>query len=134
MVIAYIGIGSNLGNRRKNIDRAIERLNKTSSIEVKRVSSIIETDPVGGPPQEKFLNGVIEIETSLTPRELLSCTQQIETNLGRVRTVKNGPRMIDLDILTYGKKKVNEPDLKIPHPKMHKRDFVLKPLKELLTR
>jgi len=128
----YIGIGSNLGNRHKNIEDAIERLRETNGVEVKKISSIYETDPVSGPEQPMYLNGVVEIETSLEPRQLLFAAQQIEAQLGRERTVKDGPRTIDLDILTYGKSKIDEPDLQIPHPRMNEREFVQRPLKDLI--
>lgn len=132
MVISYIGLGSNLGNREKNISRAIELLQKRKGVEVKKVSSLCETKPAGGPPQGKFLNGVVAIETSLPPRELLKCLKEIEKAVGRKPSkVKWGPREIDLDILLYGDKKVDEPELKIPHPEMHRRGFVLKPLLEI---
>ncbi|MEK7867944.1 MAG: 2-amino-4-hydroxy-6-hydroxymethyldihydropteridine diphosphokinase [Candidatus Omnitrophota bacterium] len=130
-MLCYIGIGSNLGDRAKYIENAIEKLEGTKGIEVKRVSSIYETEPVGGPKQGKYLNGAIEIETQLEPGELMLKLQNIEKQLGRIKTVKNAPRTIDLDILLYGDKKINKPDLKIPHPKMHKREFVMKPLKDL---
>ena len=134
MVISYIGIGSNLGNRRNNIEKAIKKLKKIKGIEVKKTSNIIETEPEGGPPQNKFLNGAIAIETSLLPFELLRQLKKIEKQLGRNKTVKNGPRVIDLDILTFGERKINTSRLKIPHPRMHKREFVMRPLKELLYR
>ena len=127
----YIGVGSNLGNRRKNIEGAIQKLRETVDIDVKKTSGIYETEPVGGPPQPKYLNGVIEIETRLKPRELLLSLQEIENKLGRKRTIKNGPRTIDLDILTYGDKRIDEPDLKIPHPMMNDREFVQQPLRDL---
>ena len=127
----YIGIGSNLGDRRKYIENAIQKLNETKGIEVKKVSSIYETDPLSGPIQGKYLNGVIEIETEIEPRELLTRLLDIEIQLGRKRTVKNGPRTIDLDILLFGDKKIDEPGLKIPHPRMQRREFVMKPLKEI---
>ena len=120
-----------MGDRRKNIDEAIRRLGEMKGIEVKRVSSIYETEPMGGPKQGKYLNGAIEIETYLEPGELMIKLQKIEKQSGRIRTVKNAPRTIDLDILLYGDKKINEPNLKIPHPRMHERDFVIKPLKDL---
>lgn len=129
----YIGIGSNLGDRQGNIEAAIQKLKATKGIEVKKSSNIYETEPVGGPPQSKYCNGVIEIDTELEARQLLVALQKIENQLGRIRTVKNGPRVIDLDILMYGEKKVDEPDLKIPHPRMHEREFVQMPLRELLT-
>ncbi len=130
-MLCYIGIGSNLGDRAKYIENAIEKLEGTKGIEVKRVSSIYETEPVGGPKQGKYLNGAIEIETQLEPGELMLKLQNIEKQLGRIKTLKNAPRTIDLDILLYGDKKINKPDLKIPHPKMHEREFVMKPLKDL---
>lgn len=96
-----------------------------------RVSTLIETKPVGGPPQGNFLNGVVEIETTLTPRDLLKRLQEIEESLGRVRAERWGPRTIDLDILLYGDQVIHEPDLVIPHPLMHERRFVLQPLAQL---
>jgi len=131
MVNCYIGVGSNLGDRRGYIDKAIAALEKTDGIKVSRVSSIYETLPVGGPPQGRFLNGVIEIETCLKPRMLLSELNRIEVSLGRARTVKNGPRTIDLDILYYGDEDIKEDDLIIPHPKIDEREFVLRGLREL---
>ncbi len=128
---AYIGIGSNLGNRLENINKAIELLRKNHGIKIKKVSSIIETKPVGGPTQENFLNGVIKIKTDLEPMSLLLILQNIEKKLGRVRMIKNGPRSIDLDILLYDNQKINAPGLKIPHPRMLEREFVMKPLLEI---
>ena len=120
-----------MGDRKKHIEDAIEKLKNIEGVEVKRVSSIYETEPVGGPKQGKYLNGAIEIETGLGPRELLGKLQDIEKKLGRKKTVKNGPRTIDLDILLYGDNKIDEPDLKIPHPNMREREFVMKPIKEI---
>jgi len=131
MVTCYIGIGSNLGERRRYIDKAIESLKASKDIKVARVSSVYETDPISDLPQGKFLNGVLEIETSLEPRQLLKELIRIEKSLGRTRTLKNGPRTIDLDILYYGDEAVSEPGLIIPHPRMHEREFVLKGLREL---
>jgi 2-amino-4-hydroxy-6-hydroxymethyldihydropteridine diphosphokinase len=131
-MLCYIGIGSNLGDRAKHIENAIEKLKETEGIEVKRVSNIYETEPMGGLKQTKYLNGAIEIETWLEPRALMVKLQEVEKQLGRIRTFKNGPRTIDLDILLYGDKRIDEPDLKIPHPGMHERDFVMKPLRELM--
>jgi 2-amino-4-hydroxy-6-hydroxymethyldihydropteridine diphosphokinase len=131
MITCYIGIGSNLGDRRKYIDSAIEDLRSNRSIKVKRVSSIYETEPVSNIPQGKFLNGVLEIETDLSPGRLLKALNGIEKNLGRARAVKNSPRTIDLDILYYGDRRFNKKDLVIPHPKIKEREFVLKGLREL---
>ena len=131
-MLCYIGIGSNLGDKEKNMIDAVRMLEETNRIEVRKLSSIYETEPVGGPPQPKYLNGVIEVETDLEPKELLFAMQRIENALGRKRTVKYGSRTIDLDILTYGDKIIDEPDLKIPHPRMAERAFVQKPLGDIV--
>jgi 2-amino-4-hydroxy-6-hydroxymethyldihydropteridine diphosphokinase len=131
MVKCYIGIGSNLGNRRQYISKAIEELKKTRGVAFKKSSTIYETEPLGGIEQGKFLNGVLEIETSLQPRVLLKELNRIEDNLGRIRILKNGPRTIDLDILYYGDKSLAEEGLVIPHPEIDTREFVLKGLREL---
>lgn len=131
MPTCYIGIGSNLGDRRGYIDRAIESLRSSDGVKVLRVSSIYETDPVSDIPQGKFLNGVVEIDAGLTPAELFERLQHIEADLGRVRTVKNAPRTIDLDILYYGDVDISVDGLTIPHPRIGEREFVLKGLREL---
>ncbi|MFA5142690.1 MAG: 2-amino-4-hydroxy-6-hydroxymethyldihydropteridine diphosphokinase [Candidatus Omnitrophota bacterium] len=131
MVICYIGIGSNLGDRQGYIDKAVEELKRSKDISFKRSSSIYETDPVSVIPQGKFLNGVLEIETSLSPRGLLKELNRIEEALGRRRTVKDAPREIDLDILYYGEDVVAAAGLQIPHPRIAEREFVLKGLREL---
>lgn len=120
-----------MGDRNKNIQTAIEMISRLKETRVTKVSSMIETLPVGGPAQGKFLNAAIEIHTELPPQELLVKLQEIESGLGRVRFEKNGPRTIDLDILFYGDKKINEPGLVVPHPGIKERDFVLIPLKEI---
>ncbi len=130
MSLAYIGIGSNLGNRKENIGKALS-LMQECGIKILKRSSVIETDPVGGPPQGKFFNAVIKIETELEPIELLKVLQNIEKKLGRIRTVINGPRTIDLDILLYDNLALKTPELTIPHPRMFEREFVLVPLKEI---
>lgn len=131
MVTCYIGIGSNLGDRKKYIDMAIEELRNKKSIHVNKVSSIYETEPVSAVQQGKFLNGVIEIETGLTPEGLLKELNFIEERLGRKRIIKNGPRTIDLDILYYDDVNMKTRSLIIPHPKIKERQFVLKGLREL---
>jgi 2-amino-4-hydroxy-6-hydroxymethyldihydropteridine diphosphokinase len=131
MTVCYIGIGSNLGDRREYIDRAIRELEGSDGIRVKRVSSIYETDPVGMADQGKFLNGVIEINTDLKAPELLKKLRGIESMLGRVRGIKNGPRTIDLDILYFGDENIVSDDLVVPHPRIKERGFVLKGLREL---
>ena len=131
MARCYIGIGSNLGDRQKNIDKAIEELKKNNNIRFKRSSSIYETEAVSDIPQGKYLNGVLEIETSFDPENLLKELNRIEERLGRKRTIKNAPRTIDLDILYYGDEKINEEGLIVPHPRIKEREFVLKGLREL---
>jgi 3-oxoacyl-[acyl-carrier protein] reductase len=130
--IAYLGLGSNLGERQSFLDRAIEALQEHEHIEVRQVSSYFETDPVGGPPgQPSFINAAVEIETTLEPRELMAALLDLEKRLGRVRGEKNGPRTIDIDILLYGDVILQEPDLTIPHPRMQGRGFVLEPMAEI---
>jgi len=133
MVICYLGIGSNLGSRRRNIQRAISELRKTKSIKVLKFSSFLKTKAQGGPKcQPDYFNAAIKIKTSLTPRILLKKIKNIENKLGRVKTVRNGARIIDIDILLYGERKINSERLVIPHPRMFDRDFVIKPLSEVI--
>lgn len=127
----FIALGSNLGDREAYLEQAVEELRAVDSIALVKESSIIETNPVGGPPQDRFLNQVVEIETTLSPDTLLAEMQRVERTLGRIRREKWGPRTIDLDILLYGNKVVCRPGLQIPHPRMHERTFVLKPLCEI---
>lgn len=131
MTICYIGIGSNLGDRRAFLDKAIEAMRGIKGAHLKRVSTIYETDPVSDIPQGKFMNGVVEIDAEISPRALLEELHRIEEKLGRVRRVKGGPRTIDLDILYYGDTTMNEHDLVIPHPRIAQREFVLRGLREL---
>lgn len=131
MAICYIGVGSNIGDRRNFIDRSIEQLGKVGGIRVLRVSSIYETLPVSDIPQGKYLNGVVEIEANIGPRDLLKEINIIEDGLGRKRSVKNAPRTIDLDILYYGDENIDEKDLVVPHPRIKEREFVLRGLREL---
>jgi len=129
--MVYVALGSNIGDREKTLRAAIDLMNGVEGISVLRVSSFHETEPVGGPPQPNYLNAVAEVETDLPPAGLLAELQRIEHHLGRTREVRWGPRTIDLDILLMGDTIVNEPDLTIPHPRMHERRFVLEPLCEL---
>ena len=130
MTQVYLGLGSNIGNRLKNIRDAI-RLIAKEGIVIKDLSKVRETLPVGGPPQKKFLNAVLAIETDYSPRQLLIKLKKIEKKLGRKKTVRFGPRKIDLDILLYGNKRIHQSALVIPHPRMLERDFVMGPLKEI---
>jgi len=131
MIICYIGVGSNIGDRRKFIDSSIANLKNVRGVNVMRISSIYETDAMSEIRQGKYLNGVIEIETNIGSKSLLKELNKIEDALGRKRIVKNAPRTIDLDILYYGDECVNENDIVIPHPKIKEREFVLKGLREL---
>ncbi len=133
MVICYLGIGSNLGDRRKNIKLAVKKINSLKGTTAIKLSGIIETKAVGGPRnQPKFFNAALKIKTGLSPLILLKNLKIIESELGRAKTVRWGPRAIDLDILFYGDKIVNRRQLKIPHPQVFEREFVLKPLREII--
>ncbi len=131
MAQAFIGLGSNLGDRKDNLRRALEVLQADPRIIVRRVSRFVETRPRGGPPQGNFLNAAAELQSDLSPRELLKVLLETEAQLGRVRTETWGPRTIDLDLLLYEDRIVQEADLLVPHPLMHQRKFVLKPLSEI---
>jgi len=128
---AYIGLGSNLGDRKKNLDDAVRLLSGMPGIEAVKVSSYYETEPVGYEEQGLFINAVARVETSLSALGLLRACQNIEIRLGRVRTVRWGPRTIDLDVLLFGTSIIDTPELEVPHPLMHERAFVLEPLCEL---
>ena len=124
---AYLGLGSNLGDRRAHLRAAIDGLP-----DVVAVSPVYETEPVGGPPgQSPYLNLVVELETTLSPRELLELGQALEHAAGRVRTERDGPRTLDVDVLLVGDLTTQEPDLVVPHPRMWERRFVLAPLSDL---
>jgi len=119
-----------MGDREKNILSALAALEK-NALKVDRVSRLIETEPVGGPPQARFLNGAARITTNLSPTVLLKKIKDIENKFNRVKNTRNGPRPVDIDILLYGKDKIHKPGLIIPHPGIFKRPFVMKPLKEI---
>jgi 2-amino-4-hydroxy-6-hydroxymethyldihydropteridine diphosphokinase len=132
MPSVYMAFGANLGDREGTIRIALARLAEHDHIQVIRVSSLRETDPVGYEDQPRFLNGVALLETILGPRELLEVLLGLERDLGRTRHgPRFGPRTIDLDLLLYGDEVVDEPGLEIPHPRMTERAFVLEPLAEL---
>ena len=133
MTVCYLGIGSNMGDRRKNIALAISKIKALDNTAIMKVSNIIETEPVGGPAaQGKFLNSALKIKTALPPLRLLKALKKIEKALGRTKTVRNGPRVIDLDILFYGDKIIKRKDLTVPHPRIFERQFVIKPLFEVI--
>ena len=128
---AFLGLGSNVGDRLTHLTEAVRRLGDEDGIRVVRSSRVWETDPIGGPPQPDFLNAVIEIELDRPPRELLAAAHRVESALGRVREIRWGPRTIDVDVLLVGDRTIDEPDLVVPHPRLTERAFVLLPLLEL---
>jgi len=123
---AFLGVGSNVGDRQRHLTDAVESLTG-----VVAVSPVYETDPVGGPPQDEYLNIVVELSTALSPRQLLGVAHRLESAAGRVRTERWGPRTLDVDVLLVGDLQVDEPDLVVPHPRMWQRRFVLAPLADL---
>ena len=132
MARVFLGLGSNQGDRLDNLSRAVQRLGEAAGIRVVQMATIHETRPVGGPPQEDFLNTVVDIDTSLSPHELLAALQALEAQLGRTPSRERwGPRVIDLDILLYDQQVIREPYLVIPHPRLPERRFVLEPLAQL---
>jgi 2-amino-4-hydroxy-6-hydroxymethyldihydropteridine diphosphokinase len=130
---AFVGLGSNLGDREGTLRRAVDELRRLPETEVRGVSSFRDTAPVGYLDQPRFLNGAVELETALAPRALLDGLLRIERELGRDRTQgpPQGPRTLDLDLLLYGDERIDEPDLEVPHPRLHERRFVLEPLFDL---
>jgi 2-amino-4-hydroxy-6-hydroxymethyldihydropteridine diphosphokinase len=129
---AYVGLGANLGDRERMLHAAVDALAEEDGIQVIAVSTLRETDPVGVGGQPRFLNGVVELDTTLAARELLDRLLAIEQRFGRVRIpAEHGPRTLDLDLLLYGDEELDEPGLTVPHPRLHERRFVLEPLAEL---
>lgn len=134
MVTCYLGIGSNLGNRQKFIRLALQKINQLKGTKIIKVSKIIETEPIGGPVgQGKFLNAALKLKTNLSPIGLLKKLKIIEQGLGRPQKhIRYSPRTIDLDILFYADRLINRKDLKVPHPKIFEREFVIKPLLKII--
>lgn len=128
---AYVGLGSNLGDRRAAIEQAVELLGADAGVRVVAISSLRETEPWGPVAQPPYLNGAVALDTTLTPRALLDLLLRTEERLGRVRGERWGPRTVDLDLLLYDDAVVDEPGLAVPHPRLHERLFVLEPLAEL---
>lgn len=127
MTRAFLGIGTNVGDRERHLHEAVAAMP-----DVVAISAIYETEPVGGPEdQDPYLNAVVELDTDRTPRQLLELCQRLETAAGRVRTERWGPRTLDVDVLLVGDLVVDEPDLQVPHPRMWDRSFVLIPLSDL---
>jgi len=131
---AFVALGSNLGDRSAHLEAALRELARTAGVRVVAASDWVETEPVGGPAgQGRYLNGVVELETTLAPRALLERLLAIERALGRERRgeVRNGPRTLDLDLLLHGERRVEERDLFVPHPRLEERVFVLLPLAQI---
>ena len=128
---AYFGIGSNLGDRLAYLQLAVNELAAAEGVDVVGISSVYETTPVGGPEQPDYLNAVVAVDTALSARELLTVAQSIEAAAERMRTVRWGPRTLDVDVLLVGDEQVDEPDLVVPHPRMTERAFVVVPLADL---
>ena len=128
-VTVYLGLGSNLGNRQDNLDKALDLL--SHRLQVEKVSPTYDTEPVGNPDQPRFLNLVCQAHTKLAPTELLTLAKGIESKLGRTFNKANTPRPIDIDILFYGEQVIETPELVIPHPRLTERAFVLIPLAEI---
>lgn len=126
----YVAFGTNIGDKINNIEKALKFM-EDRGLKITKKSSIHSTEPYGYTDQPEFLNGVVEAETDLNPRQVLETLLQIEKDMGRIREFKWGPRNIDLDIILFNDYVIDEEDLKIPHPDMHNREFVLKPLSEI---
>jgi 2-amino-4-hydroxy-6-hydroxymethyldihydropteridine diphosphokinase len=127
----YLALGSNLGDRAGFLQYAVDELAGADGVEVKAVSRVYETAPVGGPPQDAFLNAVVAVDTSLDPRALLALAQRIESGAERVRVERWGPRTLDVDVLLYDDVALDDAELTIPHPRMWERGFVLAPLRDV---
>lgn len=130
-VEAYLGLGSNLGDRRRNLKEALSMIEEVDGVSVEKISPLYETGAVGGVEQSDFYNIVVRIETSLSPRELLHLAHRVEEQLHRARDQRWGPRTVDVDILLYGEASIDESDLAVPHPEMENRVFVLAPLGDI---
>ena len=130
-VVAYLGLGANQGDPRRQLQEAMTRLAATEEVEVLKSSSFYQTPPLGPPDQPWYVNAVVQVRTRLAPEELLRVLHRVEEDLGRVRQERWGPRLIDIDLLLYNGIILSGPDLCLPHPEMHKRSFVLVPLAEI---
>jgi 2-amino-4-hydroxy-6-hydroxymethyldihydropteridine diphosphokinase len=128
---AYLGLGSNLGDRLLHLRGAVAGLAQAPGVTVVAVSSVYASDPVGGPPQPEYLNAVVAVDTDRSSRELLELARHLEDAAGRIRGERWGPRSLDVDVLLVGREVVDEPDLVVPHPRLFERDFVLAPLADL---
>jgi len=127
----FLGLGSNLGEREENVREALNQIAALPGTCVVRTSALIETEPWGVENQPPFINAVTEIRTSLEPSELLEATKRIEAKMGREKTYRWGPRLVDIDVLVYGQRRVHTPRLNVPHPQLLERPFVVEPLAEI---
>lgn len=127
----HLALGSNLGDREAFLTAAVDDLDASDQVDVVAVSAVYETDPVGGPEQGPYLNAVVALDTTLDARDLLALAHDLEARAGRVRTVTDGPRTLDVDVLTVGEERHESPDLVVPHPRMAVRGFVLAPLADV---
>ena len=130
---AYIALGSNMGNAAENLNRAVWALNSVPGVRVMAVSRVYETEPVGYKNQDNFLNAAVRVESELSAHELLGACLGIEAGMGRIRKIKNGPRVIDLDLLLFEDVTETSQNLTLPHPRMEERAFVLSPLLDILN-
>lgn len=129
MLEVFLGLGSNIGNKEENINNSLKFISELYT--VKKISHLYLTEPIGNVKQDWFLNCVVEIQTDVDPKKLLSSVKSIERKLGRIKTVKNGPRIIDIDILFYGDRVLKTKSLVIPHPSIQERLFVLQPMMDI---
>lgn len=134
VVRAAVALGSNLPPRRQHLEEGVRRLAAWQGCAVKARSRVYETAPLGGPPQGPFLNAAVLLDTTLSPGALLAALLEVEALLGRRRTVRNGPRTLDLDLIFYGDRVLDRPGLRIPHPRFRERGFVLHPLSDIIPR
>jgi 2-amino-4-hydroxy-6-hydroxymethyldihydropteridine diphosphokinase len=128
---AFLALGSNLGDRAAHLQRAVDELHRHDAIDVVAVSRVYATDPVGGPEQGEYLNAVVAVDTTLGPHALLRAAQAVEQSAHRERSVRWGPRTLDVDVLLHGESEVDDDVLTVPHPRMWERDFVLVPLRDV---
>jgi 2-amino-4-hydroxy-6-hydroxymethyldihydropteridine diphosphokinase len=131
VTLAYVGIGANLGEPRRQVERALEELDRMPETRVLARSSLYRSQPLGYADQPQFINAVAALDTRLVPEVLLAALLELERAHGRQRAFPNAPRTLDLDLLLYGEQEIRRPDLLVPHPRMHERAFVLKPLLEI---
>ncbi|MCL6471299.1 MAG: 2-amino-4-hydroxy-6-hydroxymethyldihydropteridine diphosphokinase [Firmicutes bacterium] len=131
MELAYLSLGSNLGDRQGYLKEAVQIIGTTPGVNIIKVSSVYETEPIGDVPQGNFYNIIVKVKTGLSPHDLLALAQKVEAKLGRQRQLHWGPRTIDVDIIIYSEAQIDEEDLKVPHPEMLNRAFVLVPLVEI---